>query len=531
MKLISRLFGRSSTSTSPWTEESIYRFICTHVDPKTGALDSRYLDLPDEPAKSASTLRWAPGALDGVMGHHGGKDEDSAVSRKIAKALERVAKAGDAHAVADAYALLKQDAVLASIDEVIQFLSKRKVPVHPHLNEFAVRLATKSADRGPVKAGIALLGAMKLREHEAMVTTLGSHDEFTLFSATALKNMLEEPALALWRLAKNVDGWGRIQIVERLVPTDNEEIRRWLRTEGFRNSVMYEYLALTAAVHGRLHAALEEKEVSADELVAAGEIIRSMIAADDGPGGGLNEYTDAGVACLAYLTHLRSAIPDLRNLLASRAILEYVTEDSRGEAERLKCGWSESVASSVRACANQVIERSEWRALIEQQLDSEDDVAFWVASRAASENGVDAFQWHWKRAQASRRDSSRWHNLMQATSDERIDQVLALAEQSVPLEEIATGAADEMGLGKDFELHSCLDSVLQELRRFPGKGVQFILAGLRSPVVRNRNMALAALQTWDRRDWTPDVLPALQRAADVEMDDRVAERVRELLVG
>ena len=107
-----------------------------------------------------------------------------------------------------------------------------------------------------MKLGIALLGVMAIKKHESIIQTLGKHDEFTLYAAVALSNMFEDPSKPMWELAKSVDGWGRIQVVERLVPTDDEEIQRWLRLEGFRNSVMYEYLAHPAAVHGRLCEAL-----------------------------------------------------------------------------------------------------------------------------------------------------------------------------------------------------------------------------------------------------------------------------------
>jgi len=83
---------------------------------------------------------------------------------------------------AEAYAMLKDESVLSLIDTVIQLLSEWSSPAEPYLSEFALRLATRSRDRGPVKAGIALLGAMRLAKHEAVVTALGMH-RFTSTSA------------------------------------------------------------------------------------------------------------------------------------------------------------------------------------------------------------------------------------------------------------------------------------------------------------------------------------------------------------
>jgi len=66
----------------------------------------------------------------------------------------------------------------------------------------------------------------------------------------------------------------------------------------------------------------------------------------------------AGAACVAYLNHLQSAEPDLLNLLAGGAILDYVTGDPRS-AEKVQCGWTESTRNTVRAFATQLIERPE----------------------------------------------------------------------------------------------------------------------------------------------------------------------------
>jgi hypothetical protein len=529
MNVITRLFSRSRTDAPPWTDESIYSLLRAHTDPESGVLDSGNLALPDEPPASHSEIRWAPGAHDGVMGHHGGEGATPGVGPQIARTLDTVARTGNARGAAEIYALFQEESVLSSIDRVIELLAQQNSPIQPHLAEFAVNLATRSRHRGPVKAGIALIGFMRLTEYEGVVMTLGLHEEFTLFSATAFRNMLSDPTSALWRLAKSVDGWGRIQVIERLVPTDREDIRRWLRTEGFKNSVLYEYLALTAAVHGGLRAALDGDTLTEQELIAAGEIIRSMIAADQGPGGGLNQYPDAGRSCLAYLIHARAAPPELRNFLASLAILRYVEGDKRDTADRLKCGWNESIIADVHSHGAELTRRSGWQALVEQQLDSEVEEAFWIANSAARELRLDAFRWHWRRVQAEPQIPARWYDVMRSSNQERIDQVLALAELQLPLDLIASGPAEALGLGKEFLLHSCLDFVLQDLRRFPGKGARLVLAGLRSPVVRNRNMALAALRMWNRQIWPPDILPAMRRAAEEEPRTDVAERIRELI--
>lgn len=74
-----------------------------------------------------------------------------------------------------------------------------------------------------------------------------------------------------------------------------------------------------------------------------------------------------------------------------------------------------------------------------------------------------------------------------------------------------------------------VDLALQELRKFPGQGSQLVQAGLQSPVVRNRNMAVAAMMAWGRDRWNDDLRAALEAAAKIEPEDDVRERMEKVL--
>ena len=112
-----------------------------------------------------------------------------------------------------------------------------------------------------------------------------------------------------------------------------------------------------------------------------------------------------------------------------------------------------------------------------------------------------------------------------------MDRVIALALQRLPLPEIATGAANELGLGPAFRHHGNLDFIVQDLKRFPGKGLALVHAALRSPVVRNRNMALNALAAWGEWRWGPDTRRSLEAALQVEPVDKVRDRMEKVLAG
>jgi hypothetical protein len=242
----------------------------------------------------------------------------------------------------------------------------------------------------------------------------------------------------------------------------------------------------------------------------------------------MNSYSEAAATCVLYLEHVKSASPDLQHYVATHALLDYVANDDRPTVERLANGWSETAIAQVQRLAREILELDAWRVLIGDQLNSTDPQVFHQAADAAVKAGIDPFPWHWKRLQEKPDDSGAWSYAMRHMNADRIDAALKLAEEHLPLANIATGPADEMGLGPQFELHSCLDSILQDLKSYPGKGSRLIATGLLSPVVRNRHMAINALEAWDNAQWTDEIRQALARARATEVSEDVSKRLSAL---
>lgn len=168
---------------------------------------------------------------------------------------------------------------------------------------------------------------------------------------------------------------------------------------------------------------------------------------------------------------------------------------------------------------------------VQIRLGSENELEFAHTDQAAKALGIDTWDIRWRRLQCKPSDPGRWYHVMALCDENRIGTVIDFAIASLDLARIATGAADELGLGGGYEQHSCLDFFLQELRRFPGEGATLIEAGLKSPVVRNRNMAVAALAGWSRADWPREVEQRLEDAARCEPNEDVRERMRKAIVG
>jgi hypothetical protein len=90
-----------------------------------------------------------------------------------------------------------------------------------------------------------------------------------------------------------------------------------------------------------------------------------------------------------------------------------------------------------------------------------------------------------------------------------------------------------LGTGPTPELASFrhLDAIVQELARFPGRGVAFLGAALQSPVVRSRTMAVRALAAWTKRSWPTSLAIALDRALAQEPNDELRQTMRRVRAG
>ncbi len=518
----------------PWSvgRPSIHGYLSSFGVEAGQRLPDEAMRLPDEElllSRQGSQLRWAPGAMDGVLGHHTARSDDPDVAR-VLDLLLSAANTRSANATKDFYDLIVCDEVLGKIDSLLDAVSTSPAADPERLRALARWLATESPDRGAVKMGIALLGILQPPLDTAVLTTLGMHEEFTLFAGVALSNTLEEPAReeALWSLAKRVEGWGRIHLVERLSNTQNAQIKDWLLREGYRNSVMFQYLAYPCAVGGELLHALQANDIDEALLHGAGDILQALL--EGGPAQDMGDYADGADATALYLEHLARRMPArLADYLIASDVAHFVANDDQDWARYEVGGWTAQGRARIAALAQAIVADDRWLALVQEGLRSKDDADFWTAATAAERLGLDPWEVRFERQHKGEGD--QWFFLMRSDDRARIERVVTLAMAQLDLDQIATGPAEEMGLGAVYAQHSALDMILQDLGRFPSLGWSLVAAGLRSPVVRNRNMALRALSGWGRDQWPTEAESALKVAQDIEPTERVRANMVRVLAG
>ncbi|HNG76957.1 MAG TPA: hypothetical protein PLY72_20975 [Candidatus Obscuribacter sp.] len=529
------LFGREpkkpvdfTTLKKPWEAErvSIYEHIVSNLegDDSESTLNEKGQTLPDEALLyEEDSIRWVAGGLDGAFGHHNDPAEASEFSKALAKAMKQLFKKNSPEALAALYHLLAPESTLNFIDSFMEYAIAADLTEDPSFYALAKWLLKNAPDREPVKAGIAMLGVCATADDQDLFIDIGKHEEFTLFSCVALLHSLAEPEEALFRLGKAVHGWGRIQVVERLENTTNEEIKAWLLKEGYKNNIMYEYTAYQCATTGDLLAALKQEEPDDELLIAAGNLLSSM----NEPGTPLEEYIDAPQATLLLMRHLANREISISQFLSVNAIKELVL--ALPETETKSSGgiptWAE-VSEEVLNICEAMRNRSGWEEKIRAQLKSDNDQDFFDATRLADLFGIDTWEMYFERVKQGKED---WYFLMRTRDESRIEQAVALAEELLPLAEIASGADEKMGMGEGFKAHRCLDFVLQELREWPGHGYKLICTGLKSPVTRNRNLALKALQVWGKDHWQNDTEALLNELQKDEPNEQTRNYFAEIL--
>jgi hypothetical protein len=512
---------------APWGERpSIYDDVRAHVRPD-GSLPPEYV-LPDEPEPDGSRIQWAAGALDGVLSHHMGGGEAGEEARRAAeivtRTLELVAEPSDARLAA--LAALLEEPLLGCADAIVKELAARGDQHAEGLHALGRFLATRAADREAVKLGLLLLGLVQGTDDGELLATLGAHDELALFAIVATLNRPDLGERDLWTIAKRARGWGRVQAVERLAGTTDPAIQAWLLREGFRNEVMDEYLAYTCAVTGRLHEALAADDVDEALLAGAAGILAAL--ARGGPAEDLSDYEHGPRVSERFLALLEArAEVKLELLPAVAALGSFVDEAHDGDALE---GWTPAVRARVREAARRILGAAGVRERVEDALDSAVEEERRLGEHLAELLGIDT----WARVQARLErtpvDPHAWSELMRQCDEERIDVALGLAER-LPLDTIATGPADSLGLGLEYAPHTCLDVIVQDLGRYPGRGWPLVEAALQSPVIRNRNMALRALASWPRAAWPEEATAVLSSARAREPLEEVRARIDDVLAG
>ncbi|QAY71369.1 hypothetical protein [Xylanimonas protaetiae] len=504
---------------------SIYDVVRSHLT-RTGELDDPLLDLPDDALVAPGAVRWAPGAVDGVMTHHT-SGCDGVAAAQVPCTTRLVVDAAADPSERNLRALhveLSRVSPLGYVDDLLGAVAGAE-PSPEGLHAVARWLVTTSPHRRAVKIGIALLGMVGFDADDAdVVWTLALHEEFTLFASVALARNDDKPDEMLWQLARRLHGWGRIHCVERLATVDDDRIKDWLLRDGFRNTVMVEYLAWTAATAGDLVGVLRA-DPDREQLTAAGEILTALLS--EGPTSDIGTYDDGEEAVGLFVEHLVADDGTLDDFAAVEAIYDFLQDDGAW-ATAARARWSPVRARIVEEFCTDILRRDHWPALVAEGLRSDDRRVFARADSAAAELGIDTFDVHVARIVRDPLGCS-WFRAWAQADTMRAELLASLTRDLLPLDELTGGGLDARCASGAPAAHRALEWSLQALGEHPGVGGDLLLAGLCSPGTRHRGAAMESLSLWPRTAWPAAAREALADLAATDPDPGNRPRARRLL--
>jgi hypothetical protein len=284
-----------------------------------------------------------------------------------------------------------------------------------------------------------------------------------------------------------------------------------------------EYLAHLAATTGDLYTALLDPEPDEALLDGAGGIIDALCAVG-GPAKDIRDYPDGPAVISRYLALIRDRAPSLARASAVLGLGRFLRS---GEAAGLD--WGSGSRQGLRDACRVLARRPPWRAVIEEALARPDLPAFRLALWSAAQLGIPTREHVRARLRTDPFDGYLWQSLLDRCPEAEIGDLITLAQELLPLPDLATGPASSHGLGPSYAPGHALDLIVSWLGAHPGHGWILIKTALRNPIIRCRNRAIRTLTQWPVHIIPADATTAGRDALRVEPEPETRDAMEQLL--
>ncbi|MDE0639741.1 hypothetical protein PWJ77_04625 [Bacillus sp. CNPSo 3703] len=366
----------------------------------------------------------------------------------------------------------------------------------------ALWLLEHAAHREVVKFAVMILGCTNCEKYKELLFTIGMHEEFTSYVVFALKNGTIQGNEHVWRLAKSVDGWGKISAVEQL-EASTPEIKRWLLTKGCENTIMNEYLAYTCALNGDLETALSEDEISKELYDGASLIIQALLE-DEVSIYGIDEYSNASSVLCRFIHHAHKHCQTIEDFYPILKINEFLNDEQEIWEDRLNASWKQDDYKAIQEAVQPFINDSRWPKLatdsLQQGFSSQ-------ALEIALFYRLDVIEHLFALLEKDPTNSEIYFAVMDTNHHQHIRELCTFAETHLSLSNLSD---DEV---------ACLQYIVQDLYEHEGVGLSLIQAALRSDDGNLQYHALSVL-----KEWSPSYS---QQAATRELIEHIAVKTKD----
>ncbi len=459
------------------SEKSIYARIKKCIK-EQGNLPADF--VVEEREYSDKEIRFAPGALEGIIGHHTAVADENASFIPVLKeyltmdpvdAMDKFEseKAGDVKTAT------MRNGLLQSIYENREEYDADKIA------RLAVCFTEYGKKAETVKLGLSLMSLFNLSGNEAvcnMLKTLGYCEEFTDYVISNTAGWSEEKKQDLYfELAKKLRGWGKINVVE-MMQADTEEKKEWLLCHGCKNAVLYSYLGFECAMKCELYERLQTGNFSDEEFQGASDIMSGLL--DEGPCQGMSALEYPVELTILYLEECKKHNWDAEQVALLADIAAYFRDSKIINANR------------IEPKVKEVLERLDIHTYIVENLEKSTHECMRIAKMYEINMSEHLLR-------LMKMDFEKYYNFCYYlfNNNQSVDEFLALCDREIEYDDFPNAMGNDFGLG-EVQGKIKLDIIVQHLDKHIGKGHKMIQACIQSPITRWRNMAAKALLGWEK---------------------------------
>lgn len=437
---------------------------------------------PEEREYGENELRFAPGAKEGIFGHHvDGSQEES----RFAEVLKEYLELEEREALK-----LFEEKDAADFDTASEYMPLLQ-SIMSHADEYDAGkvaalgycFASKGTKCETVKLGLTLLALFNFSDNEKvcyLLKNLGYCEEFTTYVMINVEDWEEKKKQDLYfELAKKLRGWGKIDVVEKM-SADTEEKKEWLLCYGCRNAIMNAYLAYECATKCDLQERLQEGFLTEEQLQGVSDIMDGLL--DEGPCQGMSAMENPVELALSYLEELDRHVWTVHYANQIHDIFDYFFESGIEDS------------ANVNLKVLDILGTLDGETMIREELPENT----YACLKLSKHYNVDLSE---ELIRLMEQDFAKYYHycyyLFQQNS--MAGEFFELCDKEIDATKYPQGMGDSLGLGRLGEGVLQLDMIVQYMGKYPLQGRKLVEISIRAPFVRWRNMAAKALKRWTEK--------------------------------
>ena len=495
--------------------ESIFMRMEQSIE-KYGVLPENF--ILEEKVGKENELQYAPGALEGICGHHlmGGDGNAQELCARIREYLQIDAlEALNRFETEEA-----RDFQIATIrKDLLQEIYENRQDYHAGaLKRLAVNFITYGNKITSVKVGLSLLNLFDLSDSEGakrIFRVLAHSEEFTDYVIWNISDWEEKEKQDFYfEMAQKLTGWGKINAVE-MMQADTKEKKDWLLCHGCKNSVLYAYLGYECAMKSDMYERLQAGNFSDEEFAGASDIMSGLL--DEGPCQGISALEEpAAFACL-YLEECKKHNWDADQVALITDIAMYFKDSEIPHAEK------------VLEKVDEVLGGLDLNAYIVENIDNSTHNCMRIAKMC----DIDMSE-HLLRLM--KMDFEKYYKFCSYFFENKkcVEEFIALCDRKIDYAKYPNQMGNSLGLGV-VQGEIRLDMIVQYLHQYYRLGTKMVKVCIQSPITRWRNVAAKAMNGWKKESgktlWEIDneLYTEVKRVYEIESDVRTKKSWEELL--